>query len=123
MLATAVAQRKIVEAVDIDMCSSQFFISYFFLFSNAVLSHCNCNEVQKNVLSLEYLVKITVPKTVANRIAGSGFSYKYLKAAYFGNPTEGIFNLLSEQVRNSVRVTKSQKVISSTNYFASKVKS
>ena len=38
---------------------------------------------------------------MANRIAGSGFSYKYLKAAYFGNPTEGIFNLLSEQVRNS----------------------
>ena len=79
--------------------------------------------MQKNLLSLEYLVKITVPKTVANRIAGSGFSYKYLKAAYFGNPTEGIFNLLSEQVRNSVRVTKSQKVISSTNYLASKVKS
>ncbi|XP_062592816.1 uncharacterized protein LOC134254308, partial [Saccostrea cucullata] len=118
------ALKTLVETVDIDICSAQFSAATF-SFSSALRSHLYCLEKQKNCPSLEHLVKDRViSRSMVNKIAGSGLNYRYLQLAYYRNPSEGILNLLSEPVQNTVRVTKSQKVISSlNNHFAANIES
>ena len=75
---------------------------------------------RKNVPTLNDLItEHVVSKGMVNKIAGSGLNCSCLNLAFTRNPHDAIYNLMSEKVRNSIRVTKSQRVIHSLNkYFA-----
>jgi DNA polymerase III alpha subunit (gram-positive type) len=114
------ALQKLIGHVDIDV-SSCSFSNASFTFLNAIESHRYSSEVRKNVSTLNHLItENVVSKSMANKIAGSGLDFRCLQLAYRRDPHDGIQNLLSENVRNGVRVTKSQKVIFALNkYFVS----
>ena len=118
-LEDVLALQKLIRHLDIDV-SACIFSDVSFTFLNAFECWKYCSEVRKNVPTLNDLIsKHVVSKGMANKIAGSGLNFSCLKLAYTRNPHDGIYNLLSEKVRNSIRVTKSQRVIHSLNkYFA-----
>ena len=115
-----VSSSKIYKAFGHRCVSIHFFWCFIhFTFLNAFECWKYCSEVRKNVPTLNDLIsEHVVSKGMANKIAGSGLNFSCLKLAYTRNP-HGIYNLLSEKVRNNIRVTKSQRVIHSLNkYFA-----
>ncbi|XP_056018747.1 uncharacterized protein LOC125669025 [Ostrea edulis] len=105
------ALQKLIGHLDIDV-SNCIFSNASFTFLNALESCRYSSEVRKNIPTLNHLInEKVVSKGMASKIAGSGLNFRCLQLAYRRDPHDGIQNLLSEKVRNGVRVTKSQKVI------------
>lgn len=105
-----------------DSASPQAKKEASFTFSDALESHHLSKRVTVNLPSLQSLVDGKVVSVgMARKIAGSGLHFSHLKLAHQRGGREGIQSVLSEKNEHqSVRVTKSAKVIDSlSEYFRS----
>ncbi|XP_061190963.1 uncharacterized protein LOC133199106 [Saccostrea echinata] len=85
----------------------------------AVFHHKNTTKHLMSTLR-PLLDQKVISNGMGNKIAGSGLSLSHLQLAYQRNGREGVQDVLSEIADNSVRVTKSKKIIDSVaDYFRS----
>ncbi|XP_061168887.1 uncharacterized protein LOC133178151 [Saccostrea echinata] len=87
---------------------------------SVIASYFYSCQIRTNLPSLQSLVAGKISSQgIARKIAGSGLLYNHLQMAFNADTVNGISKLCQEKTGNSVRVTKSQKIINSlNNYFA-----
>ena len=108
--------QKLVENVPVD-CQHKLNATFPLSYTTDMLHYINV--VNDNLPSLTPLQNV-VSKQMLRKIAGSGLRFEHLMLAFKRNGTDGVKLLFSEQGSGKgVRVTKSEKIISSVSQFLS----